>query len=199
MKRSILLFAFLALLVTPICLNAQFISVRGKEIVDANGKPFLMKGTNLGNWLVPEGYMFKFKSVNSPRLINEALTELLGPEDIKAFWKKYQDSYITAADIHFLKASGMNSIRIPFNYRLFTEETYCGQNNPNRGFELLDRVIGWCKKEGLYVILDMHCAPGGQTGDNIDDGYGYPFLFKSKAMQQQTIAIWRKIAAHNKA
>src|ERR1700744_256096 len=194
-KTTILLLLFLAS-VTLRAQSPKFITIKGKDIIGPDNKPFLMKGTNLGNWLVPGGYMFKFKSVNSPRLINEALTELLGPEDIKAFWKKYQDSYITAADIHFLKATGMNSIRIPFNYRLFTEETYCGQNNPNSGFELLDRVIGWCKKEGLYVILDMHCAPGGQTGDNIDDGFGYPFLFKSKASQQLAISIWKKIAAH---
>jgi endoglucanase len=178
--------------------TTKFISVSGKDVIGTDGKPFLIRGTNLGNWLVPEGYMFKFKSVNSPRLINEALAELLGPEETALFWKKYQDTYITAADIHFLKASGMNSIRIPFNYRLFTSENYCGQNNPNRGFELLDRVIGWCKKEGLYVMLDMHCAPGGQTGDNIDDGYGYPFLFKSPAMQQQTAEIWGRIANHYK-
>ncbi|MGZ3873297.1 MAG: glycoside hydrolase family 5 protein, partial [Mucilaginibacter sp.] len=98
----------------------------------------------------------------------------------------------------FLKTSGMNSIRVPFNYRLFTNESYLGSNNPHRGFELIDRVIGWCKKEGLYIILDMHCAPGGQTGDNIDDGYGYPFLFKSKASRQLTAAIWRRIALHYK-
>ncbi len=179
--------------------NAQarkFITVKGKEVIGADNKPFLMRGTNLGNWLIPEGYMFKFKDVNSPRLINQALSEIMGPEDVKAFWKQYQDTYITAADIHFLKASGMNSIRIPFNYRLFTSESYMGENNPNRGFELLDRVIGWCKKEGLYVILDMHAAPGGQTGDNIDDGYSYPFLFKSKASQQLCINIWHRIAAH---
>jgi len=178
--------------------TGKFITVKGKEIIGPDNKPFLIRGTNLGNWLVPEGYMFKFKSVNSPRLINEAIVELLGPEETTKFWKKYQDSYITAGDIHFLKASGMNSIRIPFNYRLFTTENYCGQNNPNRGFELLDRVIGWCKKEGLYVILDMHCAPGGQTGDNIDDGNGYPFLFKSMEMRALTASIWRKIANHYK-
>jgi len=184
MKKIQLRLALLMFLLIPLITKAQtakFITVKGKEIIGPDNKPFLMKGTNLGNWLVPEGYMFKFKSVNSARLINEALLELLGPEETTRFWKQYQDTYITAADIHFLKASGMNSIRIPFNYRLFTTENYCGQNNPNRGFELLDRVIGWCKKEHLYVILDMHCAPGGQTGDNIDDGYGYPFLFKSNA------------------
>jgi endoglucanase len=201
MKKLSLYFAFLLFFISANIVKAQnggFISTRGKEIIGPDKKPFLIRGTNLGNWLVPEGYMFKFKSVNSPRLINEAFLELFGPEETKTFWEKFQDTYITAADIHFLKASGMNSIRIPFNYRLFTNENYCGQNNPNRGFELLDKVIGWCKKEGIYVILDMHCAPGGQTGDNIDDGYGYPFLFKSKAMQQLTADIWKRIAAHYK-
>ena len=178
--------------------NGNFISVKGKEIIGTDHKPFLMRGTNLGNWLVPEGYMFKFTKVSSPRLINEALVELIGPAETALFWKKYQDTYITAADIHFLKASGMNSIRIPFNYRLFTSENYMGQNNLDRGFELLDRVIGWCKQERIYVILDMHCAPGGQTGDNIDDGNGYPFLFKDKNSQQLTIDIWRRIAGHYK-
>jgi len=192
---------FLLLFVLPFFAKAQtakFFDTRGKDIIGPDGKPFLMKGTNLGNWLVPEGYMFKFKSVNSPRLINEALEEILGPEETTKFWKTYQDTYITAGDIHFIKASGMNSIRIPFNYRLFTSQNYCGQNNANRGFELLDRVIGWCRTVGLYVILDMHCAPGGQTGDNIDDGYGYPFLFKSKEMRELTAAIWKRIANHYK-
>jgi aryl-phospho-beta-D-glucosidase BglC (GH1 family) len=189
------------ILLSPVFSTAQsnnFISVKGKEIIGSDNKPFLIRGTNLGNWLVPEGYMFKFKTTSSPRLIDQAFTELLGPEEAKAFWLKYQDTYITAADIHYLKSTGINSIRVPFNYRLFTYENYLGQNYPNRGFELLDRVIGWCKAEGLYVILDMHCAPGGQTGANIDDGLGYPFLYKSKAMREQTIAIWATIATHYK-
>ncbi len=201
MKKIQIYLALLSFFIVPVTSKAQtgnFISVSGKEIIGPDKKPFLIRGTNLGNWLVPEGYMFKFKSVNSPRLINEALVEVLGPEETKIFWEKYQDTYITEGDIHFLKASGMNSIRIPFNYRLFNTENYCGQNNPDRGFELLDRVIGWCKKEGIYVILDMHCAPGGQTGDNIDDGYGYPFLFKSAAMRELTARIWKRIADHYK-
>ena len=199
--KNIVFSSILLALVTSFGVKAQtakFITVKGKEIIGPDNKNFIIRGTNLGNWLVPEGYMFKFKSVNSPRLINEALAELLGPEEVKNFWKQFQDTYITAADIHFLKQSGMNSIRIPFNYRIFTTENYMGQNNPNRGFELLDRVIGWCKNEGIYVILDMHCAPGGQTGDNIDDGYGYPFLFKSKESQLLTARIWNKIADHYK-
>ena len=78
---------------------------------------------------------------------------------MKDFWKKYLDVYITADDIHYLKSIGMNSIRIPFNYRSFTNEFYMGSSDAGRGFVYLDRVLNWCKKEKLYVILDMHCAP----------------------------------------
>jgi aryl-phospho-beta-D-glucosidase BglC (GH1 family) len=178
--------------------TGSFISTSGKNIIGPDGKNFLIKGTNLGNWLVPEGYMFKLEQTNSPRLINEAITELIGPADAASFWKKYLDTYITADDIHYLKSLGMNSIRVPFNYRLFTDETYLGGSGEARGFALMDRLIGWCRKENLYVILDMHCAPGGQTGDNIDDGYGYPFLFDSQESIDLTARIWKKIADHYK-
>jgi len=201
MKKYLILTVALILTIATFQTKAQsakFISVKGRNIIGPDNKPFLMRGTNLGNWLIPEGYMFKFKDINSPKLINEAFMQLIGPEETKVFWKKYLEAYITQADIHFLKSTGMNSIRIPFSYRLFTTEDYLGENNANHGFELLDRVIGWCKKEGLYVILDMHSAPGGQTGDNIDDGYGYPFLFESKASQQLTVKIWTRIANHYK-
>src|SRR2546423_838758 len=50
--------------------QAKFVSTRGEEFVTPDGKPLLLRGINLGNWLLPEGYMFKFKTANSPRLIN---------------------------------------------------------------------------------------------------------------------------------
>ena len=181
--------------------NAQttgFIYTQGKNLMLPAGKTFTMRGTNLGNWLVPEGYMFKLKDVNSPRMINQAFSELIGPSALDSFWKTYLNNYITASDIHYMKSIGMNSIRVPFNYRLFTSEKYMGETNPNHGFELLDKLISWCKKEQLYILLDMHCAPGGQTGDNIDDGEGYPFLFESEKDQQLTADIWKRIAARYK-
>jgi endoglucanase len=176
--------------------NAQsrFITTRGKMIVSPDGKPLLLKGINLGNWLLPEGYMFKFKTTNSPRLIETAISELVGEDEARRFWKTYHDNYITREDIRFIKQSGFNSIRVPFSYRLFVSgATVPKLEGP--GYELLDRVVDWCRRESLYVILDMHAAPGGQTGDNIDDSFGYPFLFESSESQELTVGIWRKIAA----
>src|ERR1700730_16741575 len=167
--------------------NAQsrFVVTKGKIIVSPNGRPLLLKGINLGNWLLPEGYMFKFKQTNSPRLIQTAISELVGEDEARRFWKTYRDNYITREDIAFIKQSGFNSVRVPFSYRLFVSDASVpGLEGP--GYELLDRVVDWCRREGLYVILDMHAAPGGQTGDNIDDSFGYPFLFESSESQELT-------------
>jgi aryl-phospho-beta-D-glucosidase BglC (GH1 family) len=180
----------------PKPVNTKFFSVNGQQLKDPNGKPFLIQGINLGNWLNPEGYMFLFSNVNSFRLIDEALKELVGADETNRFWQQFQENYITKADIHYIRQTGMNSIRLPFHYKLFTNEDYMGANNENRGFELIDRVIGWCKAEGLSVILDMHDAPGGQTGDNIDDSYGYPYLFENRNDQALFCSIWKRIAKH---
>jgi aryl-phospho-beta-D-glucosidase BglC (GH1 family) len=173
--------------------QTSFVRVSGRNIVAPDGMPILLRGINLGNWLVPEGYMFKFTHTNSPKRINETFLQLLGPEETKKFWKQYRDAYITKEDILFIKKSGLNSIRVPFNYRLFVSEDH-GTRFDGPGFEMLDRVIGWSREAGLYVVLDMHCAPGGQTGDNIDDSEGYPFLFESAEAQQLTVDLWKEIA-----
>jgi len=202
-KNKSFAFAFLLLLLVHSVLTAQvktppkFVGVRGKEFVLPDGKPIFLKGINLGNWLLPEGYMFEFKKANSAQMIYTVFNQLVGETEARKFWKQFQNNYITREDIKFIKRSGFNSVRVPFSYRLFVSE-----NNPQKlegvGYELLDRVINWCKQEGLYVVLDMHAAPGGQTGDNIDDGAGYPFLFESAEDQDLTIKIWQKLAARYK-
>ncbi|HKJ32797.1 MAG TPA: glycoside hydrolase family 5 protein [Balneolales bacterium] len=178
--------------------STKFITVKGKKVIAPNGQELHLKGIGLGNWLLPEGYMWRFKKAVSPRQINDVVTELIGPAAARNFWKKYHAEYITKKDIAYLKKIGMNSVRIPINYRVLTSENHPGIWLKS-GFETLDHVIQWCKEEGLYVILDMHAAPGGQTGENIDDGWGYPFLFKSPESQKRVIRIWKKLAAryHN--
>lgn len=200
MKPVIIKFFFLSLILSvfiniPHNLSQQknFFTVQGKEIIDSEGKPVLLKGINLGNWLVPEGYMFHFSKINSPQFIYFFFNTILEPYEANNFWEEFRKFYITKEDIHFIKSLGLNHVRIPFNYRLFVTG-YPYYELKGIGYELLDSVINWCKDENLYVILDMHCAPGGQTGDNIDDSFGYPFLFDSPTAQNLTASIWRKLA-----
>ncbi len=172
--------------------SVSFVKTRGASLVDSNGQVIQLRGTNLGNWLVPEGYMISLSSASSPTRINELFVELVGPDSTAAFWDKYLDTYIQQQDIRYLKKIGSNHVRLPFHYLLFTDEEYLGQRN--QGFTYLDRVVEWCRAEGLYVLLDMHCAPGGQTGDNIDDSVGYPYLYSSKTEQDKFVDIWTRIA-----
>ncbi|MDQ6733338.1 MAG: glycoside hydrolase family 5 protein, partial [Nitrospirota bacterium] len=62
------------------------------------------------------------------------------------------------------------------------------------GFEILDPALEWCRRAGVWVILDMHCAPGGQTGANIDDSWGYPWLYESAKDQELICSVWSNIA-----
>lgn len=176
-----------ACLSLPLC--AQFVHTRGQELVDGRGRVIELKGTNLGNWLVPEGYMWHLGNPQSPHEIEAMVRQLLGPEQSEAFWKTWRETYVTEADIQFQSKAGCNSVRIPLHYKFFLED--CSE-----GFRLLDRVVNWCRHAGLYVILDLHCAPGGQTGTNIDDSHGYPWLFESAAEQARTIQVWRNLARH---
>jgi endoglucanase len=170
--------------------NAQFAHTDHKQIVDAVGKPLLLRATNLGNWLVPEGYMWLFEGgPQSPSEIRALVLELLGPEASAAFWQKYRDNYVTREDIALLHRAGFNALRVPLHYSLF-------QSDDAEGFKLLDRLIVWSRTENLYLILDLHAAPGGQTGTNIDDSVGYPWLYQSPQEQEHLIAIWRRLAAH---
>ena len=188
----------LALITLATCVvskaQSKFVTVRGKQFISPNGKPLPLKGINLGNWLLPEGYMFKFKTTNSPRLIKTLINQLVGEDEGKRFWKVYRDNYITFDDIRFIKQAGFNSVRVPFSYRLFVSEGE-PQTLDGPGYELLDRVVAWCKQERVFVIFDMHGAPGGQTGDNIDDSWGFPFLFESRESQDLTVKIWHRLAA----
>nr|WP_319270434.1 glycoside hydrolase family 5 protein [uncultured Draconibacterium sp.] len=174
--------------------RVQFITIDGPDLIAPNGEKFFIQGINLGNWLNPEGYMFKFQKTSSARLIDNMFREMVGPDFTNQFWKQFKDNYITREDIRYIKSTGVNSIRLPFHYKLFTDEDYMGLYSKQDGFARIDSLVEWCRESDLYIILDMHDAPGGQTGANIDDSYGYPWLMVSEESQDLFVDIWRKIA-----
>jgi endoglucanase len=178
----------------------DFIHADGTQLLDGKGAPFAVKGINLGNWLVPEGYMFKFARKRAPSEIAEVIEALAGPQEAARFWTTFRENYVAQADIEFIKRAGFNTVRVPLHWRLFmtpgaaddgSADTFNGE-----GWALLDRLVGWCREAGLRVIVDLHAAPGGQTGVNHDDGVGFPLTFYVPRYRAQTVALWKAIAAH---
>ena len=87
-----------------------FVTIQGQDLIKPDGTKLFIMGTNLGNWLNPEGYMFKFSKTNSPRFINEMFCQLVGPDFTAEFWKAFKDNYITREDIQFIKNTGANTV-----------------------------------------------------------------------------------------
>lgn len=181
-------------------MNKGFLHAQGTKFVDGEGKEIRLRGVALGNWMLLEGYMWGFMTTacNRERLIEDAFRQLVGPEEAARFFPAYREAFINETDIRMIAEMGYNSIRIPFNWKHFMYEGP-GIRFKEEGFFLLDRVIGWCKKYGLYAFIDMHAAPGGQTGSNIDDGFQeIPRLFIDSDNWEKALSLWEKIAERYK-
>lgn len=98
-------------------------------------------------------------------------------------------------DIEKMAEFGYNSVRIPINWRLFMEERPGEIIWKDEGFVLLDNCIQWCREYKLYAWIDLHAAPGGQTGSNIDDSEDdLPRLFMNDDYYKKGLALWRELA-----
>ncbi|MEN6429067.1 MAG: cellulase family glycosylhydrolase [Phycisphaerales bacterium] len=189
----------MALTCSPTRGALTFLRTRGQDMVDESGRKVLLRGVGLGNWMLPEGYMWKFGDQGDrPRKIEKIVSDLIGQESAARFWSEYRKSYITEADVARIAELGFNSVRPALNARLFLTE---GDDAAyvEEGFRLLDNLVAWCREHQIYVIIDMHGAPGGQTGTNIDDSPDdQAGLFVDKRNQDRLVDLWVKIAARYK-
>lgn len=186
--------------------TAQLLSTKGQKIVNDKGENIQLRGLGLGGWMVQEGYMLKTADFAGPQYqIKQKITELIGPAATERFYSAYLKNGITKADIVFLARCSFNSIRLPMHYNLYTlpvhKEPVKGENTwLEKGFGMTDELLQWCKDNKMYLILDLHAAPGGQGNDaNISDNdKSKPSLWESEENQKKTIALWKKLAQRYK-
>ena len=169
---------------------AAFVHADGQNMVDANGDLALMRGMGLGGWLVPEGYMLHTVS-QSPTTIRNDIIDVVGEAGAADFYAAYHENYVTREDIHELAEWGFDHVRMPFHYNMFSP--YRGVWS-EWGFEVTDSLIAWCSEVNMHVVLDMHCAPGGQNGGPISDSDGTARLWLADSNKAHTVEIWAAIA-----
>lgn len=176
-----------------------FIKADGRRIINGEGKEIVLRGVGFGSWLLPEGYMWKFpEGGDRPRKIEAMVEALIGEEKASLFWDTYVERYVDEIDVREVAEQGYNSVRLPINARGILVEDEELVFNEKR-LARIHQVIEWCRTYKLYVILDLHGAPGGQTGANIDDSENdLPELFTDRRNQELTIAIWRMFAERYK-
>ncbi|WP_117884058.1 cellulase family glycosylhydrolase [Aureibaculum luteum] len=197
--KNLVLFLFLVMF--HVATSQSFLHRDGQNIVDKDGNNILLRGLGLGGWMVQEGYMLQTGAYAGPQhVIKEKIIDLIGEEKTKIFYDAYLANGITKRDIDSLAAWGFNSVRLPMHYNLYTppieDETTDEITWIEKGFKMTDDVLEWCKENKIYLILDLHAAPGGQGKDaNISDyDTSKPSLWESDANQKKMIALWRKLA-----
>ena len=144
----------------------------GLNLKDSSGHTVQLKGVNLGGWLVEEPWMTPIVSeppagssepkVTDHRAIWGLVEKRLGHDSMVRVRDAWRDNWITKTDFDRIKAAGFNHVRIPFLVSLLDE--------PN-GLARLHWAVDTAAADGLYTVLDMHGAPGGQS-DEAHNGLG---------------------------
>lgn len=205
MKFRVAALALTALLSSPAHARG-FLKVDGTQIVDDSGKPVILRGMGLGGWMLQEGYMLKLGEVGQQHKIRAKLVELVGEKRTAEFYRAWLDNHTTEADIAAMAKWGFNSVRLPIHFDQLTlpadKEPQAGRDTWHEdGFTRIDRLLEWSKANRIYLILDLHAAPGGQGNDLAisDRDPAEPSLWQSEENQRKTVALWSKLAARYKS
>lgn len=167
-----------------------FLKAKGAQIVDPSSKPVVLRGVNLGGWLMMEGYILHAPN-RAEQIFKKNFARTLGPKALLEFEKEFRNNFIREEDFKTIRDLGFNCIRLPFNCRLIESKPY---SYDRQGAACLDRAVGWAKKNGLWVILDLHAAPGAQNHDWHSDSLGPANLWVTQKNQQRTFALWEFLA-----
>jgi len=187
-------------------INAQGLRTLGKKIINKNGDEVLLKGVGLGGWMLQEGYMMNSSgAADTQHEFIEKLNDLIGEQETNTFYTNWRKNFVTKRDIDSIAKWGYNSVRLAMHYNLFTlpieDEPVQGENTwLNTGFEMVDELLTWCEENQIYLILDLHAAPGGQGKDAAISDYDAdkPSLWESELNKSKTVALWGKLAERYK-
>lgn len=193
----------------------------GKALYDKDGNYILLRGVNAGNLLVSEGWMSPYsvgEALNEEGQIiydHDSLPtypSLPMEETLKGFasnpnltdaqrdelWSIYRDNWFGKSDFSFVKGMGMNVIRLPFYWRdiLNEENGVYSRKEEKLAFGYIDSFLENCKEAGLYCILDLHGAPGGQNGYEHSGDTTKADLWKEEKYQEATCDLWSYVASH---
>lgn len=154
----------------------------------------MIRGVNLGEWLVLEYWMGHdiFDGVQSEHLDETSFSEKLGEKKFERL-KYHRDNFIKLADFEWLKSVGVDSVRIPVPHWIFDDcSPYVGC------VEYLDKAFDWAKQTGVSVLIDLHTAPGCQNGFDNGGITGVLDWYKSESNIERTVMVLDKLAARYK-
>ena len=180
----------------PSSASLSFLHAQGRSLVNEEGVVVPLRGCNIGSWLVIEPWLIGWSmpgELQFEKAVWDVLGQRFGETNKLDLIRQFRSTFFTRDDVRLIAEHGMNCLRIPLWWRATDDPAYGGD------IEYLDRCIRWCGEFGVYAIIDLHGAPGGQSrwafvGDPNDAE-----LWKNNDVYRaQTVSWWTNIAARYK-
>jgi len=170
----------------------EFLSIRGRDLVNQAGEKVTLRGFGLGGWMNMENFITGYPA--NEEAMREALHSVLGPERYERFFARFLEDFFGPGDAAFIRSLGLNLLRLPVNYRHF-EDDMAPSVIHQSGLRRLDRVIEICASHGIYTIIDLHALPGFQNQHWHSDNPTHVALFwKHKHFQDRVTHLWEVLA-----
>lgn len=173
-----------------------FLKADGKVLRNNGGKGDIitLRGTNVGGWQVMEAWMCPTNASDQKTTV-ETLTQRFGKEKAKELIGIYEQSWWQEQDFDNIKELNFNVLRLPISYYNLLDEKGGLREDT---LAMYDWFVRECEERDIYVILDLHAAPGSQNGrDHSGDKSGSK-LFTDEKAQNLTISLWEQLAGHFK-
>lgn len=102
--------------------------------------------------------------------------------------KTHLETFIVEADIRRIAEWGMDHVRLPVDYPVIEDDARPFEYK-EEGIAYIRNCIGWCKKYGLNLVLDLH-RTSGYSHATLEANS----LFDDVAAQQRFLGIWEMLA-----
>lgn len=169
-----------------------WLKVSGDRLVDEGGATLRLTGFGLGGLLNHEDFISGYPG--NEEAMRRHLLRNMGSAAYEAYFEAYERAFFSAQDAAYIASLGMNSVRVPVNYRQLEDDARPFAIK-QEGLAKLDRVIDLLAAAGLYAIIDLHAAPGYQNHHWHSDNPTHQALFwQHPHFQDRVVYLWEALA-----
>lgn len=185
----------------------KLLKAEGSKLVDQKGNEVVLKGVNLGGYLVTEQWMSAVSWADGDYKDHKSITETFekrfSKETTVELWEYFRENFFNDLDFQNCQDMGMNVIRLPFTY-MSVDPTYSNVRKiegEEFNFSILDSFVSKASEYGMYTILDLHGAYGSQNGqDHSGESLSREEVdfYSNQEKKEKTLHLWKAVSEHFK-
>lgn len=174
--------------------KSEYLNGQTKFVLDAKARRYIVlknkeEGQKIG--AIAELYTY----MDDDFSVRNSMISRFGARKTDELFDVYQQLWITTADLDNIRQMGMNMVRVPVYWMELMDNAGAIKKG---AFRQMDWVISECRKRGMYVIIDLHGAPGGLDG-YITSGQAFTNeIWNDPKWRSWTEKIWVAIAKRYK-